>query len=307
MLRNLRWIFFLQMGTICAQHNEIPNGGFEDWVNTGTYFEPYYWNTFNILSEFGCSDFIRPDSQAAAGKVCARIATLSCFSVDLNLRDTLAGVLFAGERDAAPGFPCNTRPTAFRFQYRYFPSPGDTAVFALVFRKIRGTRQEDIGIAFLEVSDTVRNWTAANVPVWWKTAEIPDTVQVVISSSKAVIANRKPRQPGSVLWVDEVQTDVPIWRQPQTNVSQPDAAFFVYPNPAAETLFLSEPPGSEGSFMLRDSRGVVVRMARQLPDHATNPIHSARRQLDLSGLSPGLYFASYSDANRHYIWQVVRP
>lgn len=255
MLRYLRWIFILQLGSIQAQHTEIPNGGFEDWVNTGTYFEPYYWNTFNILSEFGCSDFIRPDSQAFAGKLCARIATLSCFSPDLNLRDTLAGILFAGERDAAPGYPCNTRPASFSFHYRYYPSPGDTAVFALVFRKIRGSRQEDIGIAYLEVSDTVRNWTATNLPVWWKTNETPDTVQVLITSSKAVIANRKPAQPGSVLWVDEVKTDIPIWRQPQGVSNTVSGDPIAYPNPSHGLLYLRNKEHLKGHLQLLDAGG----------------------------------------------------
>lgn len=282
MLRYLRLIFILQLGNLQAQHNEIPNGGFEDWVNTGTYFEPYYWNTFNILSEFGCSDFIRPDSQAYAGKVCARIATLSCFSPDLNLRDTLAGILFAGERDAAPGFPCNTRPTSFQFHYRYFPSPGDTAVFALVFRKIRGIRQEDIGIAYLEVSDTVKNWTAATIPVWWKTNETPDTVQVVITSSKAVIANRKPAQPGSVLWVDEIQTDKPIWEMPQAAVAAPLAHLHLYPNPAGKHLLISAPATLSGVFVLTDSRGL---------GKAVYP--ACTQFIPLEHLSPGIYFVTY--------------
>ena len=255
MLRYLPVFFVLQLGSLQAQHTEIPNGGFEDWVNTGTYFEPYYWNTFNILSEFGCSDFIRPDTQAFSGKVCARIATLSCFSPDLNLRDTLAGILFAGERDAAPGYPCNTRPANFSFHYRYYPSPGDTAVLALVFRKIRGNRQEDIGVAYLEVSDTVLNWTAANLPVWWKTNETPDTVQVLITSSKAVIANRKPKQPGSVLWVDAVKTDIPIWRQVQQASLPESGELTVYPNPSHGLLYLRNVEHLKGNLYLRDAGG----------------------------------------------------
>lgn len=294
MLRYLRWIFFLQLGSIQAQHTEIPNGGFEDWVNTGTYFEPYYWNTFNILSEFGCSDFIRPDSQAFAGKVCARIATLSCFSPDLNLRDTLAGILFAGERDAAPGFPCNTRPANFSFQYRYYPSPGDTAVLALVFRKIRGNRQEDIGVAYLEVSDTVRNWTAANLPVWWRTNETPDTVQVVITSSKAVIANRKPRQPGSVLWVDEVKTDKPIWETPVSTLSAPLGQLRFYPNPAGMELSISAPTNLNGVYVLSDSRGLIK---------AVYP--AGTLQIPLDHLSAGVYFLSYSGPEGRKVERIV--
>ena len=285
MLRYLRWIFILHMGSLQAQHAEIPNGGFEDWVNTGTYFEPYYWNTFNILSEFGCSDFIRPDSQAFSGKVCARIATLSCFSPDLNLRDTLAGILFAGERDAAPGFPCNTRPANFSFHYRYFPSPGDTAVLALVFRKIRGNRQEDIGVAYLEVSDTVRQWTAANLPVWWKTNEIPDTVQVLITSSKAVIANRKPARPGSVLWVDEVKTDIPIWRQPQGTFRAATDDFNVFPNPSTGWLEINYPGKPQGDFSLIDAGGRT---------HGVYP--PGTRSISLHHLQPGVYYLICSDA-----------
>jgi hypothetical protein len=294
MLRNLRWIFLFQLGTLGAQHTEIPNGGFEDWVNTGTYFEPFYWNTFNILSEFGCSDFIRPDSQAYAGKVCARIGTLSCFSPDLNLRDTLAGILFAGERDAAPGYPCNTRPANFSFHYRYFPSPGDTAVLALVFRKIRGNRQEDIGIAYLEVGDTVRNWTAATLPVWWKTNETPDTVQVVITSSKAVIANRKPAQPGSILWVDEVKTDIPVWRQLQHAGPPETARFRAYPNPSRGLLEIQTDGPGTASFLLTDAEGRVCGL-----------YPPGTRSISLEHLQDGVYYLLFAEAGQLHSVKVV--
>ena len=295
MLRYLLVFFVLQLGSLQAQQTEIPNGGFEDWVNTGTYFEPYYWNTFNILSEFGCSDFIRPDSQAFAGKVCARIATLSCFSPDLNLRDTLAGILFAGERDAAPGYPCNTRPANFSFHYRYFPSPGDTAVLALVFRKIRGNRQEDIGVAYLEVSDTVRNWTAANVPVWWKTNETPDTVQVVITSSKAVIANRKPAQPGSVLWVDEVNTDIPIWRQQQSVQANLPMKCSVYPNPSRDSIYLPVLDNQSAPFLLFDAGG---RMRGNFP--------AGTRSISLARFEKGVYYLHFFTDSGHHCQRLLR-
>jgi hypothetical protein len=294
MLRYLLVFFVLQLGSLRAQHTEIPNGGFEDWVYTGTYYEPFYWNTFNVLSEFGCSDFIRPDSQAFAGKVCARIATLSCFSPDLNLRDTLAGILFAGERDAAPGYPCNTRPANFSFHYRYYPSPGDTAVLALVFRKIRGSRQEDIGVAYLEVSDTVRNWTAANLPVWWKTNETPDTVQAVITSSKAVIANRKPKQPGSVLWVDEVKTDIPIWRQPQQTLDAIADALVVYPNPASGIIEIKGAATGRGELILRDAGG---RKCGTYP--------AGTQRISMAHLQDGVYYLSFADGPLAYSRRIV--
>jgi len=88
--------FSNRMATLQAQHTEIPNAGFEDWVFTGTYYEPFYWNTYNLASEYGCTPFVAPDSSPVSGKLAAKISTLVCTSTDQTFKDTIAGIITLG-------------------------------------------------------------------------------------------------------------------------------------------------------------------------------------------------------------------
>lgn len=242
-----------------AQYTEIPNAGFEDWVFTGTYYEPYYWNTFNLASEFGCYPFVAPDSSPVSGKVAARISTLACTSTDLQFSDTIAGIISLGERDVSPGLPANQKPTKFSFYLKYQPTPGDSAAIILLFTRNKSIGvKEQVGVAFHAEGRTISNWTRLELPVYWLLPGLPDSVQVVCTSSKAILDGKKPRQPGSVLWLDNLATDQPIWAPSSvaTIVLNP---LVLYPNPAGagEVLQLRLPDDAPFQYHIFDSKGCL--------------------------------------------------
>ncbi|MEN9510799.1 MAG: hypothetical protein RLZZ370_618 [Bacteroidota bacterium] len=287
-MRFLRFLLFLVfhalgLGTaLRAQHSNIPNAGFEDWVFTGTYYEPYYWNTFNLASEFGCSPFVAPDSSPVSGKVAVRISTLACTSTDLQFSDTIAGIITLGERDVSPGLPANQKPAKFSFYLKYQPTPGDSAAIILLFTRNKSIGvKEQVGVAFHVEGRSISNWTRLELPVYWLLPGLPDSVQVVCTSSKAILDGKKPRQPGSVLWLDNLATDQPIW-MPSSVTTPQQKVLVIHPNPAGtiEVLQLQLPDAAPFQYRIYDSKSCLK---------ATGT--SAHKQLPLQslGLSPGVY------------------
>lgn len=243
-----------------AQHSEIPNAGFEDWVFTGTYYEPFYWNTFNLASEYGCFPFVAPDSSPVSGKVAARISTLACTSTDLQFSDTIAGIISLGERDVAPGLPANQKPTKFSFYLKYQPAPGDSAAIILLFTRNKSIGvKEQVGVAFHVEGRSISNWTRLELPVYWLLPGLPDSVQIVCTSSKAILDGKKPRQPGSVLWLDNLATDKPIWA-PSSVATPEQEPLVLYPNPAGTdaVLQLQLPDAAPFQYRIFDSKGCLM-------------------------------------------------
>jgi hypothetical protein len=265
-----------------AQQSEIPNAGFEDWVFTGTYYEPFYWNTFNLVSEYGCLPFVAPDSSPVSGKVAARISTLACTSKDLQFSDTIAGIITMGERDLSPGFPANQKPTKFSFYMKYLPAPADSAALVMLFTRNKSVGvKENVGVAFHIEGRKITSWTRIEVPVYWLLPGLPDSVQVVCTSSKSVLDGKKPRQPGSVLWLDNLVTDKPFWA-PSSIWQKVPEQISVYPNPAkaGDFVHVALPDTQPFRYRIFDSNGRLRACGT-----------SANRQLNLSvhALSNGVY------------------
>jgi hypothetical protein len=270
-----------------AQHSEIPNAGFEDWVFTGTYYEPFYWNTYNLASEYGCSPFVAPDSSPVSGKVAARISTLACTSTDQTFKDTIAGIISLGERDVSPGLPANQKPTKFSFYLKYQPVPGDSAAIVLLFTRNKSIGvKEQVGVAFHVEGRTISNWTRIELPVYWLLPGLPDSVQIVCTSSKAILDGKKPLRPGSVLWLDDLATDKPIW-VPSSLWHTVPKNIAVYPNPARidDLLHVELPDTQPFQYRIFDSNGRMRAMGTAL-----------NRQLNLQahGLSGGVYHLEMS-------------
>lgn len=275
------------VASIQAQHTEIPNAGFEDWVFTGTYYEPFYWNTFNLVSEYGCTPFVAPDSAPVSGKVAARISTLACTTSDLKFSDTIAGIITLGERDMSPGLPANQKPTKFSFFLKYHPSTGDSAAVILLFTRNRSAGvKENVGVAFHFEGRKISTWTRIEVPVYWLLSGLPDSVQVVCTSSKTVLDGKKPRQPGSVLWLDNLVTDKPIWA-PANVWHQLPEQLAVYPNPAkpGDLLRVALPDSQPFRYRLFDSNG-RLRASGSASDKLLN--------LGALGVSDGVYHLEIS-------------
>jgi hypothetical protein len=248
------------MQPLHAQYNRIPNAGFEDWVFTGTYYEPFYWNTYNLLSEYGCTAFVAPDSSPVSGKLAIRISTLACTTSDKQFTDTVAGIISLGERDAPSGLAANRRPTKFSFYMKYQPSTGDSAAVVLLFtRTIRPGVKENVGVAYHIEGKTLPTWTRIELPIIWLKNEVPDTVQLVCTSSKCVFDNKKPKQPGSILWLDELSTDNDIWQTGNILQVVPES-MQVFPNPlyGRGLLHVSLPDSREFSYRIFSSKGCLL-------------------------------------------------
>jgi hypothetical protein len=201
---------------------QIPNGGFENWTNFGTYQDPTGWSSLNVLSVTLGGPVSCEQVPGATGTYGAKVTTVNIPGVGL-----LPGLLIIGDPDAgSDGFAFTTRPAALNGKWRTALGSGDQASVTVTLSRWNAATQERdvIGTGASVVSTNVAAWTNFSMPITYAGAADPDTASIfIISSLGASVA-------GSSISVDDLSFGaavgisenflgtVDVWPVPSTDV-----------------------------------------------------------------------------------------
>ncbi|MEX1132987.1 MAG: hypothetical protein WEC15_07170 [Flavobacteriales bacterium] len=258
---------------------QIPNAGFENWLDQGGYLDPVGWLTYNDVVTPGGWPAITVE-QGSPGAVGAYHAVITTVSVPLG--PTIQGWISAGTSGSNAGFPYTARPAMLTGQWQYGIQPNDTSQIQLALSKWNSSTQSSDGIAWgaMEVTGNLSTWQSFAVQLSYLSPDIPDTAYIQIVSS----INFSAPIAGSFVKVDDLAFTGTVGMDEQLGRSNTK----VYPSPATDILHItsSEP----GALLLFDANGRQVQQARIITQ-----LHS----LDASTLAPGLI--SYQLIDRHGI------
>lgn len=267
---------------ISLQAQQAPNSGMETWT-TGSFSNPQFWDTPNqetTAIPFVGSAVVTKSSGAHSGSWCAKLEsknfilfsvpglmTLANFSVNTTtLEFSLTG-----------GTPFTGRPEKFTGYYKYSPQGGDTCAIGAIFYKHNpGGWQDTIGLAFFLESNTVSNWTKFEAYVDWFTTEIPDTMNILVSTAMGLETTA-----GSTLFIDDLEFDY------STGVSQ---ALFqeeagLYYNGVTQTLLVGPVQSAKGDIAIYNAAGSLI-FSQDLYGSGDHEIH-------LGIMDPGIYVVRY--------------
>ncbi len=159
---------------------QIPNGGFENWVDQGGYLDPVGWLTYNEIPTVGGT----PVEQGAPG-------IPGNFHVSITTRQAAGGGIAvqgwasAGASAMNAGFPYAARPALLTGQWQYGIQPTDLGqVLVALSRWNSGTSSTElIAMGELEVMGTLSNWQSFSIPLVYFSNDLPDTAYIEIVSS----------------------------------------------------------------------------------------------------------------------------
>lgn len=222
---------------------QIPNGGFENWVDQGGYLDPLDWHTYNDAVPGGSILMVEPGSPGAVGSYHAVITTRA---VPGGM--AIQGWMSAGGQTPGPaGFPCTARPEMLTGQWQYGVEPTDTAQVQVAL--INGGTQTWIAYGVLEVTGSLNNWQLFQVPLTYFSSEIPDTAFIQIASSIDFSAPVV----GSFVKVDDLAFSGSVGIDEVTGSN----TLSIFPNPGTTHVTLDLPPGPH-TITLFDATGRVV-------------------------------------------------
>jgi len=214
-------VFFLK-----GNSQAIPNAGFENWLNMGTYEDPQGWATLNSVSNFGYPVFVTKTTDAYSGTYAIMLNTVSFIDPFTNAPDSMGGIALTGQMPGnfiIPGFPFTQRPVDLKGYYKYSPASGDSAFVFVTLTKwdTVSNSQTTIGEGIFFTDIPATSYTGFQIPIIYYSAAAPDSAVIYLFSGGNI------PKPGSELKVDELAFTLPAG----TEEWMTSTSVFVFPNP----------------------------------------------------------------------------
>jgi Secretion system C-terminal sorting domain len=174
---------------IGAKAQTFPNGGFENWINNGSFEEPQYWSGMNVMSMFGAPATATKSTSSHSGTYALKLTTsVSDFGGDGEM-DTLPGIIMLGNSDlingnSTMGTPFSARPDSLVGWYKLI-SPSNTP-FQLQFISTKwnvSTQNADAISSGSFEGNASSNYIRFSVPILYLDNGTPDSIQVYLGNS----------------------------------------------------------------------------------------------------------------------------
>lgn len=264
--------------------NPTPNPGFENWSQTGNYFNPDGWNNLNsqtaILGVLTCSR-VTAAADIHSGTYAMKLTTRSVFGITANGIASTATLITTPPYGVSGGIPYTLRPDSITGWYKYNPaSPSDSGFFQFV---LQGATGDTIGIVKLCTPNAaVSNYTRFSAPINYLSTATPTNSYWILSSSDGTnpVVN-------SSLIVD----DVGLVFNPASALNDPAISdqFLLVQNPVTDFISLQDHQGYQCQVL--DISGRVI---------LENYLNSEEQQLDVQGLTKGAYVLNLRSYNGQF-------
>lgn len=262
-----------------SAQNAIPNPGFENWVNGGTFFSGYQnpqgWGTLNSATSLLGVETVKRTTEAQFVHSGNSAIKLETFYINLLNRPAqgicVTGSINIDTEEIEGGLSYNLRPDNFSGWYQYYPAGADTGQVAAVLTKwnLLLQKRDTVAIAgkwFLEQNNSYQQFVA---PFEYWSEISPDTLMVILVSSSQF-------EPvvGSVLYLDDLSMNFTTSVQNQTAKSN----IAVYPNPASEVIHFEF--SERGTFEVYSLNGTFT---------SSGIVNAGINSIVVDKWSPGIY------------------
>jgi len=226
----------------------IPNNEFENWSGG----KPLEWDGPNV---FGTNTVNEETASPQSGLKSVKIETKTI------LGQTIPGFITLGTFDLASqsisgGEPFPHRPTFLKGYYKCEPASGDQGFIGVGLSKIYSGVRDTIGKGLLLFPTAVTTWTPFEVAIDWTSPDVPDSLNIIISSSNLTVTSVV----GSKFWVDSLYFEIGSTVGIDGKESIPFNVSNCYPNPAKDfsKINFSAPEKSVYDFRIINLIGIEV-------------------------------------------------
>ncbi len=265
----------------------IPNPGFESWVAT-TFEEPDDWFAYSFINMYLANPVVEKTTDAYSGSYAIKVKTqildgdtLGFFSND-DIRDNWYG-----------GQPVSGNPFKLTGYYKYTPVGNDTAIVGLQTNRWDATQNQEILVEeSLTKLPAAATFTPFEVTLSYNNWPRVDTLQIAFASSNLVNGQANV-QAGSTLIVDSLNLlYFPVGIEEQ-QISGNNIRIF--PIPADKEInfqFSGDLANMQKNILIFDAQSKKVM--------ELNTRQTILNSIDVSSLSPGVYFYILESGNKIY-------
>jgi hypothetical protein len=271
-MKKLFTIFFISLLASQIVWGQIPNSGFEDWIESNGHLNPAGWWCANDSVQLGAafpanrtSDHYPPNSGSYALRIENHLELLPSWSA--------FGIVWTGglAGNDNPAFALQGHPVELYGYYKFLPLNGDTFEIhiRLYYEGI------DVGGGQFKTAEMVNSWQPFSLDI--SDYETADSARVMILSC---YNNDAPNPAGnSTLFIDNLSFDSLIVDGTDRLDATPHLT--VYPNPATDYVSISgERLTRTAVYTITDIQGrAYLRIESPKPNEKVN----------IGFLSPGFY------------------
>ncbi len=284
MKKTILSIYFVLFFILNSAVSQIPNSGFENWTNMGSYYNPDGWGTMNNTTASGSvytatkgtpgspgTAYLKLTSQLVGGSVVNGIA--------------VSGKLDSISKQPVSGFAYNQQPQKFTGKWQhmiYGTSQGSISVKLTRWNTSNNSR-ETIATANQTLSGMAMSWANFTINFVYQSGNIPDTCIIVLKAS-----GLSPTA-DDYLWVDNLAftgtvTGIDVQKKCLNNME-------VYPNPCSQNINVNVNLIYSGqtTFEILDLTGKII-----LSKTTTLPQGESIQTIDISNLSKGFYIVRFT-------------
>lgn len=177
-------VFALTLANSEAQ-NAIPNPGFENWTNQGSYDDPDGWGTLNSqTSALGIKTVLKSTS-VHSGSFAINLVTKHITFIN-QTAPGIAGSNGVFDQNCScfiGGVPYNLRPDSITGWFKYSPVSTDTASVEITLSKWNGTSRDVVGSVKFTQSTAVTTYTQFKTKINYSLTTDPDTMVIILLAS----------------------------------------------------------------------------------------------------------------------------
>jgi len=290
------FLSFFAVGSFAAISNaQLPNPGFETWMNMGSYENPDGWATLN---DYTTSASIYTATKGTPGSPGASYLKLTSQTVGPSVVNGIAvsGVIDPVTQQAVSGFAFSQQPASFngKWQHMIYGSSQGSINVSLT-RWDAGTNSRVIvAMANKTLTGMAMSWTNFSIPFVYSDGQAPDSCIIVMKASGS-----NPTQ-DDYLWVDNLSFVGNVAGINET--ISPFAEMSIYPNPAEGHVVLNLNSLVEDKLNLE-----VYTLAGALMLSQKIEVISGQNSIpiDLSELRSGNYLISVGNGDAKSVLSVV--
>jgi hypothetical protein len=215
----------------CSVNAQIPNSGFETWMNMGSYENPDGWSTLN---DFTTAAGVYTAEKGTPGSPGTSYLKLTSKMVGPTVVNGIAvsGVLDPATQQPISGFAFNQQPSALTGKWQhmiYGSSQGSITVTLTRWDAAMNSRMV-VATANKVLTGMAMSWANFSIPLVYTDSQAPDSCIIVLKAS----GNNPTDQ--DYLWVDNLAFTGHVAGLAEQNIF---ADLTIYPNPTTENFTLN--------------------------------------------------------------------
>ncbi|MEO0038275.1 MAG: hypothetical protein RIQ59_1486 [Bacteroidota bacterium] len=212
----------------CSLHAQIPNSGFETWINMGTYENPFGWATLNDLTT---AEGVYTAQKGTPGSPGMSYLKLTSKTVGATVVNGIAvsGVINPTTQQPVSGFAFNQQPSAFtgKWQHMIYGSSQGSLNVQLTRWDATTNARIIVATANKNLTGMAMSWANFSIPFVYTDTQAPDSCIIVLKAS----GNNPTNQ--DYLWVDNLSFTGNVAGLNALNIF---ADVAIYPNPTTENF-----------------------------------------------------------------------